>query len=162
LTARRSAPHLLSVSTHTTQETLAQVRVEEKTNEIPVAQALLPALPLAGRVVTAEALHTQVETAQVLLDQGADYLLVVKRNQGRLYDDCAAYFSDRRATAARHSTLERRRGRTETRTLYATARLNAHLTCYGCFPASVRSPACSPRSQTGEAHTVPCASCSRA
>ncbi|MCA1598162.1 MAG: transposase family protein [Chloroflexi bacterium] len=32
------APHLLSVSTHQTGETLLQVRVGDKTNEIPVAQ----------------------------------------------------------------------------------------------------------------------------
>ena len=36
------APHLLSVSGHSSQETLLQVRVDGKTNEIPVAQALLP------------------------------------------------------------------------------------------------------------------------
>ena len=36
------APHLLAFCTHESQETLLQVRVSEKTNEIPVAQALLP------------------------------------------------------------------------------------------------------------------------
>jgi predicted transposase YbfD/YdcC len=61
-----------------------QVAVEEKTNEIPVARALLPALPRAGRILTADALHTQVETAQAILDHGGDYLLVVKRNQETL------------------------------------------------------------------------------
>ena len=38
----RQAPQLLSVSGHTSQETFLQVRVDGKTNEIPVAQALLP------------------------------------------------------------------------------------------------------------------------
>jgi hypothetical protein len=36
------APHLLSFRTHQSQETLLQVAVSEKTNEIPVTQALLP------------------------------------------------------------------------------------------------------------------------
>jgi predicted transposase YbfD/YdcC len=132
--AAAPAPHLLSVSTHRSQETLLQVRVDEKTNEIPVARALLPALPLAGRVVTADALHTQVETAQAILDQQGDYLLVVKRNQETLYAECAAYFSDPRARVGRATTLDRRRGRSETRTLYATTGLNAHLTRYSRFP----------------------------
>lgn len=132
--AGQSAPHLLSVSTHRSGQTVLQARVDDHTNEIPIARALLPALPVAGRVVTADALHTQVETAQALLDHGADYLLVVKRNQEQLYAECAAYFSDPQATAARETTVERRRGRTETRTLYATARLNAHLARYSRFP----------------------------
>src|SRR5947209_20463181 len=41
------APHLLSFRIHHSQETLLQVLVSDKTNEIPVAQALLPCLPLA-------------------------------------------------------------------------------------------------------------------
>jgi len=77
VTITQPAPHLLSVSTHDTGETLLQVRVDDKTNEIPIAQAVLPHLPLRGRVVTADALHTQTATAQVILDQHADYVLVV-------------------------------------------------------------------------------------
>jgi hypothetical protein len=73
-TAEQAAPHLLSASTHGSGETLVQVRVSEKTNEVPVARDLLPALPLAGRVVTADALHTYAQTAQAILDQEADYL----------------------------------------------------------------------------------------
>jgi hypothetical protein len=68
----RQAPHLLSVSGHERQETLIQVRVAGKTNEIPVAQALLPYLQLHGRVITADALHTQTAFAQAVLDQGGD------------------------------------------------------------------------------------------
>jgi hypothetical protein len=55
------APHLLSFCTHHSQEILLQVLVSEQTNEIPVAQALLPCLPLAGRVCTADAMHTQTD-----------------------------------------------------------------------------------------------------
>ncbi len=47
-TATQTAPQLLSVSTHMTQETLVQVRITDKTNEIPVAQELLPHLALRG------------------------------------------------------------------------------------------------------------------
>jgi hypothetical protein len=73
------APHLLSVSGHQSQETLIPVRVDGKTNEIPVAQALLLYLSLRGRVVTADALHTQTAFAQAVLDQGGDYLLSRQR-----------------------------------------------------------------------------------
>jgi hypothetical protein len=55
----QAAPHLLAFCTHASQETLLQVLVSEKTNEIPVAQAVLPCLALPGRVYTADALHTR-------------------------------------------------------------------------------------------------------
>jgi hypothetical protein len=58
--AGQHAPHLLSFRTHQSQETLLQVEVSQKTNEIPIAQALLPCLPLLGRVCTSDALHTQI------------------------------------------------------------------------------------------------------
>lgn len=140
-TAGQTAPHVLSVSTHTTGETLLQVRVDEKTNEIPVARAILPYVRLRGRVVTADALHTYAATAQTIVDQHADYLLVVKRNQQTLYDECAAFFSDPTARVCRTTTIDRRRGRTETRTLYTTTQLNAHLMRYSSFPA-IRQVAC--------------------
>jgi predicted transposase YbfD/YdcC len=55
--------YLLSISTHESGETLVQAAVTEKTNEIPVAHEVLPLLPLAGRVCTADALHTHHELA---------------------------------------------------------------------------------------------------
>jgi predicted transposase YbfD/YdcC len=140
-TAGRTAPHLLSFSTHDSGETLLQVRVAEKTNEIPVARAVLPLLPLAGRVVTADALHTNSTTAQAILNQDADYLLMVKGNQPTLYAECAAYFADPSARVGRATTVDRRRGRTETRTLYATTHLNAHLRRYSAIP-HIRQVAC--------------------
>jgi hypothetical protein len=64
----QAAPHLLAFCTHRSQETLLQVRVSEKTNEIPVAQAVLPFLALPGRVYTADALHTQRAFTQAVVD----------------------------------------------------------------------------------------------
>jgi len=133
-TDTQPAPHLLSLSTHHSHETLVQVRVDDKTNEIPVLQELLPHLSLRGRVVTADALHTQSALAQLLLDQHAAYLLTVKDNQPRLRAELAAYFTDRQATARVATTVDRRRGRTETRTLRASTRLNAYLRAYFPFP----------------------------
>jgi predicted transposase YbfD/YdcC len=126
-TATQPAPHLLSVSTHQTHETLLQVRVAEHTNEIPVAQALVPLLPLRGRVVTADALHTQTALAQIILDCGGAYLFCVKENQPTLRADLAFYFADAHATYTEVTTVDRRRGRTETRTLRVTAARTATL-----------------------------------
>lgn len=78
--------HLLSAFSHQDHATLAQTPVSEKENEIPALPQLLGLLPLDDVVVTADALHTQRDTARFLLTQkGADYLLVVKDNQPTLH-----------------------------------------------------------------------------
>lgn len=87
-TARTPARHLLSAVLPDLGIVVAQHAVPADTNEIPCVPALLEALPLEGTVVTADALHTQVETARYLLDEKhADYVLTVKKNQPTVYDD---------------------------------------------------------------------------
>jgi hypothetical protein len=80
------AVHLLAALMHHEAVVTAQMAVPDKTNEIPCAKALLAPLDLRGAVVTADALHTQHETARYLVeDKGADYLFTVKENQPTLY-----------------------------------------------------------------------------
>jgi predicted transposase YbfD/YdcC len=60
--------------------------VEEKSNEIPAVRDLLQAFAgLAGAVVTIDAMHTQADTAQVILGRRADYVMTVKGNMPTLY-----------------------------------------------------------------------------
>ena len=88
--AGQAAPHLLSAILHQEAVVVAQMDVEEKTNEIPKLPALLAPLPLAGTVVTADALHTQKETARYLVEEKqADYLFIAKDNQPTLRQDIA-------------------------------------------------------------------------
>jgi hypothetical protein len=85
-----AAPHLLSAILHQEAVVVAQMDVEEKTNEIPKLPALLAPLPLEGTVVTADALHTQKETARYLVEaKKADYLFIAKDNQPTLRQDIA-------------------------------------------------------------------------
>ena len=59
--------------------------VDQKTNETPVARALMSPLNLQGRIVAADALHTQAETARmIVMEKGGDYILTVKDNQPTL------------------------------------------------------------------------------
>jgi hypothetical protein len=61
--------------------------VAEKSNEIPAAQALLRRAPIEGRLVCADALHTQSQTARIITqERGADYLFTVKGNQAAVAD----------------------------------------------------------------------------
>ncbi len=55
------------------------------TNEITAARTLIQRCPLEGRLVSLDAIHTQDETARLLVqDKGADYLLTLKDNQPAL------------------------------------------------------------------------------
>lgn len=61
---------------------LGSEMVDKKTNEIPVARHLMKRLDLEGRLVGLDALHTQQETARVIVqEEGGDYILTVKKNQ---------------------------------------------------------------------------------
>ncbi len=62
------------------------------------------------------------------------YLFTGKDNQPRLRVELAAYFADPRATMRTAQTIDRRRGRTDTRTLCASTRLNGYLRAYFLFP----------------------------
>lgn len=84
------APRLLSAVIHQAGIVIAQHPVGDATNEIPCLPPLLDGLPLQGVVVTADALHTQTETARYLVeDKHADYVFTVKANQPTLRQDIA-------------------------------------------------------------------------
>jgi hypothetical protein len=64
---------------------LGGVITQTKSNEIPAARQVLSQLDLEGKIVLSDALHTQVETGQLILfEKGADYLMTVKANQPTL------------------------------------------------------------------------------
>jgi hypothetical protein len=62
--------------------------VADGSNEIPAAQNLLRRVDLDGSLVTADAMHTQTETARIVVqDKGGDYLFTVKGNQKGVADN---------------------------------------------------------------------------
>ena len=80
------APHLVAALAHGIGAVLGQAAVDAKSNEIPAVRDLLKAfVSLAGAVITIDALHTQSDTAQVILGRDADYVMTVKGNMPTLY-----------------------------------------------------------------------------
>ena len=104
-----------------------QICVEEKTNEIPVAFALLPFLPVAGRVYTADALHTHPPFFQRIQALHGHTVLMVKGNQPTLQEHLVTYFADPLASFEQACTIDLQRGRKEVRSLKVTAALNEYL-----------------------------------
>lgn len=116
--------HLLSAVSHRLGLTLAQKSVPSSTNEISVAGQLLHELVLEGRVITADALLTQRKLAEAILSRGADYLMVVKDNQGELLGWAKSLLEEPiwlRESPLVAQTLELGHGRIEHRRLLASA-----------------------------------------
>lgn len=79
------APHLIAAFDHDAGAVLGQVAVDAKSNEIPAARTLLAGLDLAGVTVTMDAMHTQTDTATLVVEAGGDYVFTVKRNMPSLH-----------------------------------------------------------------------------
>ena len=84
-TSKDPAPHLLAALDQATGAVLTQQRVAGKSNEIPALRELLEPLDLDGAVVSADAMHTQVDTAQWITRRGGHYLLTPLGNQKSLH-----------------------------------------------------------------------------
>src|SRR3954453_3395240 len=64
---------------------LGQREVDGKSNEITAIPALLETLSLTNGIVTLDAMGCQKTIAGQILDQGADYLLVLKANHSKAF-----------------------------------------------------------------------------
>jgi len=85
--------HLVAAYAHEADAVLAQVRAPGKGQELAAVGAVLAQVPLAGRVVTGDALLTQRAVCQQILEGGGDYVLPVKENQPALRESLAQAFS---------------------------------------------------------------------
>ncbi len=85
--------HLVAAYAPAAAAVLAQVRVDAKTNEHKAALELLGILPVAGRIVTGDAMFCQRDLCQAIHDGGGDYVFTVKDNQPALATDIRAGLS---------------------------------------------------------------------
>jgi predicted transposase YbfD/YdcC len=75
--------------------TLGVETVAEKSNEIPAGQTLLERLDLDGTIALMDALHTQVETAKGIVQEGGgDFVLFVKGNQEGLQNQARHFLPE--------------------------------------------------------------------
>lgn len=88
------ALHIVSAWCHANQMTLGQEKVHEKSNEITALPKLLNMLDLNGKIITLDAMGTQRAICAQIIEQGGDYLISLKGNQGTLHQDVVDYFKD--------------------------------------------------------------------
>jgi len=64
---------------------LGQVATDAKSNEITAVPKLLEMLSLKGCIVTADAMSCQRTICTQIVEQGGDYVIALKGNQGSLH-----------------------------------------------------------------------------
>ena len=121
----KKAIHVVSAWATANHLVLGQQTVDEKSNEITAIPELLRLLEVNGCIVTIDAMGCQTEIAEQIVDQGADYVLAVKQNQGHLYEDIDFFFylahqnNFERVDHTYDRTVNKDHGRIETRECWA-------------------------------------------
>lgn len=84
--------HLLNAWSADNKICLGQLKIDDKSNEIPAMAQLLDLLDVKETIVTADAMNTQKVTVAKIIEKGADYVLPVKGNQETLFKDIDLMF----------------------------------------------------------------------
>jgi len=120
-TLGKAAIHMVSAWASGNRLVLGQLKVDGKSNEITAIPELLRLLALKGCIVTIDAMGCQTKIAQTIIDQGGDYVLALKGNQGTLHrdvQDLVAYARETNFVDVAHDLyemVEKGHGRIETR-----------------------------------------------
>ena len=117
----KAAIYMVSAWAHQNQLVLGQQKVDDKSNEITAIPKLLMQLDIAGAVITMDAMRCQTKIADQIIQQGADYVLSLKGNQGDLHQDVRDYFASTLPPAIGDVRYEGEHGRVETRSIRATS-----------------------------------------
>src|SRR6201995_946418 len=113
----KSALHMVSAWGCEQRLVLAQIATDAKSNEITAVPKLLAMLSLQGTIVTVDALNCQRAIAQQIVEQGGDYAMALKGNQGTLYADVSTFLDDPALAATPTAqSVDADHGRIETRT----------------------------------------------
>jgi len=116
--------HIVSAWASDRGITLGQVATDEKSNEITAIPELLDLIEVEDAVVTIDAAGCQKNIAAQIVKGKGDYVLALKGNQGKLFDDVRllldGHMQDDFANCpvSRHIEVEQGHGRLESRSYY--------------------------------------------
>jgi predicted transposase YbfD/YdcC len=122
----KSGLHLVTAWCVQENLVLAQLAVDEKSNEITAVPELLKLLDIRGAVVTVDALNTQTQTAEQVIKGGGDYVMAVKENHPTLCDTIQRNLDEMilekfaGVEHVYHETTDGGHGRIDTRRVWAT------------------------------------------
>ena len=105
---------------------LLSVPISEKTNEIPVAQKYLAEMQLKNCIVTFDAMNTQKDTVDVIINRDGEYVGGLKGNHELFHEEVKLYFDKETLAAIRkekknhYTYTEKAHNRIEKRSYYLT------------------------------------------
>jgi predicted transposase YbfD/YdcC len=116
----QTAIHMIHAYVHENHAVFAQLKVDDKSNEITAIPSLLEMLQLHEATVTIDAMGCQKDIARKIVDRGGHYVLALKGNQTTLQEDVQLFMDDRIARGVTrqgdsYETVEKSHGRIETR-----------------------------------------------
>lgn len=109
---------------------IGQYKVDDKSNEIKAIPELLDILFIEDCTITMDAMGTQKEIVEKIVDKKAHYCLAVKENQKTLCNDITEYLDfaiedeEEKENITHHTTTEKKHGRIETRDYYVSKRVD--------------------------------------
>lgn len=103
--------HILSIFTHKHHQTIGQMGVTAKENEIPAMRRLLKEINFKGLTLVGDALHGQKDTAAAIIAAQCQYLLFIKGNQGEFEETLAMNFADSNLKSESYTDCQNKRGR---------------------------------------------------
>lgn len=115
------AIHMVSALGTESRLVLGQEKVAQKSNEITAIPALLDVLDIKGHTITIDAMGCQKAIARKIQDQGGDYVLALKGNQGTLNEDVRLFLEtelakpDSSVLSDTYVEVDKGHGRVETR-----------------------------------------------
>lgn len=86
-------PYIVSAFLGDVGLSISQVKVDDKSNEITAIPNLLELIDIKGSTITIDAIVTQEEIVNKIVDKKAHYVLKAKENQKSLYKDIKKYFN---------------------------------------------------------------------
>ena len=111
----RSALHLINAWAEEQRPVLGQPAVDDRSNEVTALPKLLEMLTLRDKAVAADARRCQRRIAQQVIEQGGDYALALKGNQGSWHDDVKLFLDDPAVPVAQTTRVGKGPGRIATR-----------------------------------------------
>jgi hypothetical protein len=103
----KKAKHVVTAFASELQLVLGQLATDEKSNEITAIPELLDMFCRKGMVITIDAMGTQTDIAEKIVEKEADYILALKGNQGSLLEDVSMFLDERCCRKIKKSCVKR-------------------------------------------------------
>jgi predicted transposase YbfD/YdcC len=128
------AVHLCAFYEVKTGIVLAQRAVKDKENEISALKEMFTPALVKGRILSADAMHTQRFFCQQVTHWGGEYCLIAKDNQSSLHETLKLFFEDHAPDVhwETHREVSQGHGRLEIRVLTCSPDLRDYLACEWC------------------------------